>query len=197
MYTSHRRHLLSLWVCFTGKRHCIQQRARQQSRGWTRAGGTRYVASHVTFQDAFFASNVFYLRAKAETKGGDDSKGRFFFGADGAEGEDDPAVDLFAQAQAAEKEEEPEKEEAGGDDDEPEDDFEAAWDILELAKTTYTTMIGDESQLKLAATYVALADISLETGQWLFSSSAFSLSDFNAVRKIRPSDCRLPIYSWY
>ena len=72
------------------------------------------------------------------------------------------AVDLFAQAQAAEKEEEPEKEEPG--EDEPEDDFEAAWDILELAKTTYSTMMGDESQLKLAATYLALADVSLETG---------------------------------
>ncbi|KAG8802359.1 hypothetical protein FRC17_006430, partial [Serendipita sp. 399] len=97
-----------------------------------------------------------------ETKAETDGKGRFFFGADGATGEDDPEVDLFAQAQAAEKEEEEEKEEPG-DVDEPEDDFEGAWDILDLARTTYDTMQGDESQLKLAETYMALGDISLET----------------------------------
>ncbi|CAG7847728.1 SubName: Full=Uncharacterized protein {ECO:0000313/EMBL:CCA67886.1} [Serendipita indica DSM 11827] len=96
-----------------------------------------------------------------EPKTEESTKGRFFFGADGAEGEEDAAVDLFAQAEAAEKEEEKEKDE--GDAEEPEDDFEAAWDILELAKTTYDTMQGDESQLKLAATYMALGDISLET----------------------------------
>lgn len=94
-----------------------------------------------------------------ETKTEGETKGRFFFGADG---EDDPAVDLFAQAQAAEKEEEEQKEEEP-DAEEPEDDFEAAWDILDLARTQYDTMEGDESQLKLAATYMALADISLET----------------------------------
>lgn len=94
-----------------------------------------------------------------ETKASDDSKGRFFFGADN---EDDPAVDLFAQAESAEPEEEPEKEDQA-ENEEPEDDFEAAWDILDLTRTVYDTMQGDESQLKLAATYMALADISLET----------------------------------
>ncbi|KAG8857929.1 hypothetical protein FRB91_010625 [Serendipita sp. 411] len=97
-----------------------------------------------------------------EPKVEDDAKGRFFFGADGTTGEDDPEVDLFAQAKAAEQEEEQEKEEQG-DVEEPEDDFEASWDILDLARTTYETMQGDESQLKLAATYMALGDISLET----------------------------------
>jgi hypothetical protein len=38
--------------------------------------------------------------------------------------------------------------------------------ILDLARTQYDTMEGDESQLKLAATYMALADISLETGNY-------------------------------
>lgn len=70
---------------------------------------------------------------------------------------------MFAQAQAAEQEEEQAKEEEP-DAEEPEDDFEAAWVILDLARTQYDTMEGDESQLKLAATYMALADISLETG---------------------------------
>lgn len=96
-------------------------------------------------------------------------------------------MDLFAQAQAADQEEEeaPEKEEAG-ENEEPEDDFEAAWDILDLARTTYDTMQGDESQLKLAATYMALGDISLETGKSLmFSGAGFIDSQFqrNSIRQ--------------
>jgi len=108
-----------------------------------------------------FRVNLLYLRVISEPAVKDEAKGRFFFGADG---EEDPAVDLFAQAQAAEQEEEtPEKEEAEENED-PEDDFEGSWDILDLARATYDTMQGDESQLKLAATYMALGDISLETG---------------------------------
>lgn len=107
-----------------------------------------------------FRVNLLYLRVISEPAVKDEAKGRFFFGADG---EEDPAVDLFAQAQAAEQEEAPEKEEADENED-VEDDFEASWDILDLARTTYDTMQGDESQLKLAATYMALGDISLETG---------------------------------
>jgi HAT1-interacting factor 1 len=107
-----------------------------------------------------FRVNLLYLRVISEPAVKDEAKGRFFFGADG---EEDPAVDLFAQAQAAEQEEAPEKEEADENED-PEDDFEASWDILDLARSTYDTMQGDESQLKLAATYMALGDISLETG---------------------------------
>jgi HAT1-interacting factor 1 len=62
-----------------------------------------------------------------------------------------------------------------GDDDaeetdeaEPEDDFNAAWEVLELARAIYNKQAerdpNDEVKLKLADTYIALGDVSLETG---------------------------------
>lgn len=111
-----------------------------------------------------FISDEWFIDSKS---GQPADKARFNFGADGDE---DPAVDLFAQAEAAEEEESavPKGETAAeGDEEEeePEDDFNAAWEILDLARTTYESMPGDESKLKLAATYMALGDISLETGR--------------------------------
>ena len=57
---------------------------------------------------------------------------------------------------------------------EPEDDFNAAWDVLDLARTLYERQKDedDEIKLKLADTYIALGDVSLETGMFaVFSSS--------------------------
>ncbi|KAJ6456064.1 hypothetical protein C8R45DRAFT_1034805 [Mycena sanguinolenta] len=69
-----------------------------------------------------------------------------------------------------------EEEEAGGDADadeevdaEPEDDFNAAWEVLDLARAIYARQAEDANgadegvQLKLADTYIALGDVSLET----------------------------------
>ena len=99
-------------------------------------------------------------------------QGRFVFGADG--NEDEP-IDLLAQAEAMLKAEEEkvaasekrEAENGGGDEEEeePEDDFNAAWEILDLARKTYESMDGDINRLKLAHTYMALGDVSLETGE--------------------------------
>ncbi|EGN96727.1 hypothetical protein SERLA73DRAFT_57984 [Serpula lacrymans var. lacrymans S7.3] len=82
---------------------------------------------------------------------------------------DDDAVDLFAQ-QAEELENEAENDEDGeegeADDGEPEDDFNAAWEVLELARAIYEKEKDgddDEVKLKLADTYIALGDVSLET----------------------------------
>lgn len=106
----------------------------------------------------------------ASTTGDASDQGRFVFGADG--GEEDP-VNLFAQAEAMLKAEEvkaatSEKGEAengaGEEEEEPEDDFNAAWEILDLARKTYEGMDGDINRLKLAHTYMALGDVSLETG---------------------------------
>ncbi|KIY48125.1 hypothetical protein FISHEDRAFT_43891, partial [Fistulina hepatica ATCC 64428] len=48
--------------------------------------------------------------------------------------------------------------------DEPEDDFNAAWEVLELARTIYDQYNVDPSvKLRLADTYVVLGDVSLET----------------------------------
>lgn len=81
--------------------------------------------------------------------------------------DDDPAVDLFTHAETlaeAEKEEDDEE----GDDAEPEDDFNAAWEVLDLARAIYGKQLDasedDEVKLKLADTYIALGDVSLETG---------------------------------
>ncbi|OSD04691.1 hypothetical protein PYCCODRAFT_1465664 [Trametes coccinea BRFM310] len=79
---------------------------------------------------------------------------------------EDVAVDLFAEAQkAAEELDAAEQEEQDEDEGEPEDDFNAAWEVLDLARAIYEKQQeeSDEIKLKLADTYIALGDVSLET----------------------------------
>jgi HAT1-interacting factor 1 len=55
------------------------------------------------------------------------------------------------------------------EDVEPEDDFNAAWEVLDLARAIYDKQNEDDDEevkLKLADTYIALGDVSLETGSW-------------------------------
>ena len=71
----------------------------------------------------------------------------------------------------------------GEDDDEPEDDFNAAWEVLDVARTIYQGIVKDkeetkagedemkELKLNLADTYLALGDVSCETGEWLLASA--------------------------
>ena len=83
----------------------------------------------------------------------------------------DPAVDLFAEVSKAEAEEgEEEPGEHGADEAEPEDDFNAAWEVLDLARAIYEKQMDgdDEMRLKAADTLVMLGDISLETGAFHF-----------------------------
>lgn len=79
---------------------------------------------------------------------------------------EDEAVDLFAQATHPEEHESNDEEE--GEDGEPEDDFNAAWEVLDLARAIYDKQNqeddNEEVKLKLADTYIALGDVSLETG---------------------------------
>ncbi|KAH7885869.1 hypothetical protein F5I97DRAFT_1876082 [Phlebopus sp. FC_14] len=77
---------------------------------------------------------------------------------------EEESVDLLGQA-AREEEDEGSEEEDEGDEAEPDDDFSAAWEILELARAIYEKgrEADDEIQLKLADTYIALGDVSLET----------------------------------
>jgi HAT1-interacting factor 1 len=84
------------------------------------------------------------------------------------EGEE-PTIDLFAQAEAAAAEDDAEGEDdEEADEAEPEDDFNAAWEVLDLARAIYEKQNkqedDDEVKLKLADTYIALGDVSLETG---------------------------------
>jgi hypothetical protein len=100
---------------------------------------------------------------------------------------------LFAEAQkaveaedAAAKEEEEEDEE-----EEPEDDFNAAWEVLDLARALYENLkdTDDEIKLKLADCYICLGDVSLETGM---NSSVYTRTFSKSVfRKIRECSFRL------
>lgn len=129
-----------------------------------------------------------YRTSAKEEAGG---SGAFLsFSGDADEG--DPGVDLFAEAQEEEGEEE-EEEEEGGDDGEPEDDFNAAWEVLEAARAKYEKQQGDndEIKLKLAETYITLGDVSLETGESAFCASIHPLMWFCARREIRASYHRL------
>ncbi|KAI5995402.1 hypothetical protein EDD15DRAFT_2422483 [Pisolithus albus] len=96
--------------------------------------------------------------AEEETRKG--AVHRPFLSFSGDDDEEDGTPDLLAQSG---KEEEQSEEE--GDEGEPEDDFNAAWDVFELARSIYDKGKdqGDEIKLKLADTYIALGDVSLET----------------------------------
>ena len=88
---------------------------------------------------------------------------------DSVEVGEDVAVDLFADAAkklAADDNEAEGEGDDDADDAEPEDDFNAAWEVLDLARAIYDKQMEDneEVKLKLADTYITLGDISLETG---------------------------------
>ena len=92
------------------------------------------------------------------------------FSGDAEDGEDDPAVDLFAEVSKPDAEgEEDAAGDEGADEAEPEDDFNAAWEVLDLARAIYEKRMDeeDEMRLKVADTFIALGDISLETGAFL------------------------------
>ena len=62
--------------------------------------------------------------------------------------------------------------EDGEEVEEPEDDYNAAWEVLDVARTIYSKMVeGKEGgemkdeRLNLAETYLALGDVSCETGE--------------------------------
>lgn len=79
-------------------------------------------------------------------------------------------MDMFAEAEkvAAEQEEEEEEDPEA----EPEDDFNAAWEVLDLARAIFEKRKdeSDEAKLKLADTYMCLGDVSLETGSYISST---------------------------
>ncbi|KAK2463620.1 hypothetical protein APHAL10511_004371 [Amanita phalloides] len=108
--------------------------------------------------------------------------------ADEDDGEEDPAVDLLAQANKEIEEAEQEAEEE--EDVEPEDDFNAAWEVLELARAIYETQIDndDHIKLKLADAFIALGDVSLETEKF-----DQAITDYSAGLKLKEE--LLPISS--
>ena len=57
--------------------------------------------------------------------------------------------------------------------DEPEDDYNAAWEVLDVARTIYSKIVedggSDDDKLNLAECYIALGDVSCETGKSMYS----------------------------
>jgi HAT1-interacting factor 1 len=84
---------------------------------------------------------------------------------------------LFAEASKPDVEGEEEEAGEGADEAEPEDDFNAAWEVLDLARAIYERQMdgNDEMRLKVADTFIMLGDISLETGASSSCPSFFSL----------------------
>ncbi|KAG9013745.1 hypothetical protein FRB90_005750 [Tulasnella sp. 427] len=105
---------------------------------------------------------------------------------------DDEAVDLLGAAQNADEDDEDQEEgegEGGDDEDEPEDDFNAAWEVLDLARALYAKADGDEAKLKLADTYMCLGDVSLETEKFDQAISDYS-SGLSLKEKLLPLHSR-------
>ncbi|CAL1715356.1 unnamed protein product [Somion occarium] len=101
------------------------------------------------------------------TESGSSSGAFLSFSGDAEESEDegeDVPVDLFGNAAKAEEAEGHEDEEEG-EEVEPEDDFNAAWEVLDLARAIFEKQQeeSDEMKLRLAETYITLGDVSLET----------------------------------
>ena len=80
-----------------------------------------------------------------------------------------PDADADADADDDAGEGDGEGEGEDGDEAEPEDDFNAAWEVLDLARAIYEKrMDGDDvMRLRAADTFIMLGDISLETGNVL------------------------------
>lgn len=105
---------------------------------------------------------------------------------------------MFGQAEAAaasEEQDDEEQEGEEGEEGEPEDDFNAAWEVLDLARAIYEKRKDedDEVKLKLADTYIALGDVSLETGMYCLMPSVnitdmhlqkSSIRRFQTIRKL-------------
>jgi len=125
----------------------------------------------------------------------------FSFSGDAEDEGDDPAVDLFAEASkldAAGGQEAGDGEGEGEDEDEaePEDDFNAAWEVLDLARAIYEKRMDgdDEVRLKAADTFIALGDVSLETGACFLLSPLHTASE-NPFLFLFFSLCVLPASS--
>jgi HAT1-interacting factor 1 len=91
------------------------------------------------------------------------------FSGDAEDGEEDPAVDLFAEASKADADADADADAEDGDGEdeaEPEDDFNAAWEVLDLARAIYEKCMDSDDGMRLRAadTFIMLGDISLETG---------------------------------
>jgi len=132
-----------------------------RNRLWRREGNTDLVAK----------TKASITAEGEEEEEGDEPTGNNFSFAEPAfegEGEGDDAAE-------EEQEEAGEGGEEEGGADEPEDDYNAAWEVLDVARTIYSKILDEaglegqnmrEERLRLADTYLALGDVSCETGTY-------------------------------
>ena len=71
-----------------------------------------------------------------------------------------------------EEDDEEEEEEEGGNADE---DFETAWDILDVARVIFEKGTDKETKLNLADVHLCLGDVSLETGMMWDTMNTWSI----------------------
>ena len=110
-----------------------------------------------------------------DDRGGGASSSNFVFSADPTSDDGDDEADhagagdiTIAETAAGDGDAEGD----GADEvDEPEDDYNAAWEVLDVARTIYAKSVdglkegeGREERLCLAECYLALGDVSCETG---------------------------------
>ena len=88
-------------------------------------------------------------------------------------------------------------EEEEDDEAEPEDDYNAAWEVLDLARAIYEKQQdeSDEVKLKLADVFITLGDVSLETGtNTIPCNPCYTHPDRVSQRNsIKPSRTTLPV----
>ena len=94
------------------------------------------------------------------------------FSGDAEDEEEDPTVDLFAEASKPDADDDSgdgEGEGEDGDEAEPEDDFNAAWEVHDLARAIYEKCMDSDDVMRLRAAdmFIMLGDISFETGKVL------------------------------
>jgi HAT1-interacting factor 1 len=112
-----------------------------------------------------------------EEEGDEPTGNNFSFAEPAFEGEGEGEGDDAAEE---EQEEAGEGGEEDGEADEPEDDYNAAWEVLDVARTIYSKILDEaglegqnmrEERLRLADTYLALGDVSCETGTYYVQHS--------------------------
>lgn len=123
------------------------------------------------------------------------AKGNFVFEGDGDDEEGDEEGEEGDEGQEGEQDAQ-EGQGEGEAEDEPEDDFNAAWEVLDVARTIYQRELeklpateGKEQRLLLSECYLALGDVSCETGECGLScqrTGSFSAKHIADVRKLRP-----------
>ena len=75
-----------------------------------------------------------------------------------------PSSKFHFEDDAAEEQEEEEEDDEECEQDQQDDEFETAWDILDIARVIYEKSEDKETRLKLSDVHLCLGDVSVETG---------------------------------